>query len=139
MREARTRRIFSTKQRLHGRALACGVALLAALSAPASAAVLLRGYLSGVPSSSLTKQDWTAFQDAAGTLLNKTPSTVGDTQDWEGPSGAHGTLTIKKIFEQHDMPCRDVSTQFMAKNATNGLGYMLTVCRNSQGDWKLVN
>ncbi len=142
MRAGQTKRIFSTKHGRTGRKLLSAVALLsglATMSIPANAAVFLRGYLTGVPSSSLTKADWDAFQNAAQNLLGQIPATPGQSQDWQGPSGAHGTLTIKRVFEKHDMPCREVNALFDAKKGPGGRNYMLTICRNNAGDWKLVN
>ena len=136
-------RIFSSKHGGTSRKLFSTLAVMAGLafvSAPvANAAVYLRGYMTGVPSSSLSKADWAAFQSAAQTLLGQMPATVGDSQDWQGPSGAHGTLTIKSIFEMHDMPCRKVTAMFNAKSGPGNKTYHLTVCRNTGGDWKIVN
>lgn len=142
MRKARTIREFSANHGRTGLKLLSAMALLtglASVSMPANAASFLRGYMSGLPSSSLSKADWDAFQSAAQTLLGQTPSTVGQSQDWQGPTGAHGTLTIKRIFEKHDMPCRDVNALVNAKKGPGGRNYLLTVCRDKAGDWKLVN
>ncbi len=135
-------RTISTKHGGTGRKLLSTLALLtglAAMAVPANAAVFLRGYLSGVPSSAMTSADWDAFQGAAQSLLSQIPSAPGQSQDWQGPSGAHGTLTIKRVFEKHDLPCREVNALFDAKEGSGGHNYLLTVCRNQAGDWKLVN
>lgn len=132
-----SRKLFSTL------ALLAGLAALGAAPA-ANAAALLRGYMAGVPSSSLSKGDWDAFQGAAQMLLSQIPSTPGQSQNWTGPSGASGTLTIKDIFERHDMPCRKVNALFnsktgSSKTSSGGSNYLLTVCRDSNGNWKIVN
>lgn len=126
---------FSMKQTLGA------VALIAALgSLPptmANAATPLRGFMFGIPSSTMSKADWAAFYDAAGKLLAPMPSTLGQSETWQGPSGAHGTLKIMKIYEQHNMPCRDVLAQFHNKRESRTLHYKLAVCRDAQGEWRL--
>lgn len=135
MRDARTLLQLSRKP-------AADLALLAGLAgftAPAKAAVFLRGYMSGLPASSMTSGDWDAFQAAAQTLLSQIPATPGQSQDWTGPSGAKGSLTIKSIFLKKDMPCRKVQAHFAAKTGTGGHDYTLDVCRIDSGDWKIVS
>ncbi len=136
-------RRFSLKHGGTGRKMLSTLALLAGLAAlsaqAANAAVFLRGYMSGVPSSAMTSGDWDAFQSAAQSLLNQMPSTIGQSQDWQGPSGAHGKLTIDKIYERKDLPCRTVSALFNGKSGNGGRSYTLNVCRDAQGDWKLLH
>lgn len=128
---------FSMRQTLGTLALLAGLGGLVPVSAHASTP--LRGFMFGLPSSTMSKADWAAFHSAAGRLLNKMPSAVGQSEDWQGPSGAHGTLTIEKIFEQHNMPCRDVHAHFNSKKESRALNYNLDVCRDAQGEWRLNN
>ncbi|MBU6448167.1 MAG: hypothetical protein KGQ26_00945 [Rhodospirillales bacterium] len=137
MRATQKRRLFSGKHRGGGNRLFTSLALLAALGAPANASVLLQGY-KALPST-LTQPDWNAFQTAAQSLLNEVPAAPGQSQSWQGPSGASGKLTIKSVYEKHDMPCREVSTLFSAKTGTGGHHYLLNLCRNPAGDWKLAD
>ena len=127
---------ISMKYRLAALTLAAGLAA-AAPTAMAHASTPLRGFMFGLPSSTMSKADWSAFYDAAGQLLGQMPSTVGQTQTWQGPSGANGTLTIEKIYEQKDMPCRDVRAQFHDKRESRTLNYHIAVCRDAQGEWRL--
>ena len=126
---------FSLKRTLSILALTATLGGLGPLAAHASTP--LRGYLFGIPSSTMSKADWAAFNTAASALLDQMPSTIGQSQDWQGPSGAHGTLTIERIFEHKDMPCRDVHAQFNGKHANRALNYKIAVCRDAQGEWRL--
>lgn len=126
---------FSLKRTLSALAIAATAAGLAPLAAHASTP--LRGFLFGIPSSTMTKGDWAAFNTAAVKLLDQMPSTVGQSQDWQGPSGAHGLVTIERIFANHDMPCRDVQAQFNGKHQARTLKYKIAVCRDAQGEWRL--
>jgi surface antigen len=112
---------------------------LAAWNTSANAAVFLRGYLSGVPKSWLTADDWRVLQDSAQILLNQVPAVPGQSQDWQGPSGVHGTLIIKRVFAKSDMPCRVVDTHFVNKAGNHSRNYEITVCRIQSGDWKLAD
>lgn len=85
----------------------------------------------------MSKADWAAFHDAASQLLTQMPSTLGQSKEWVGPSGAHGTLTIEKIYEKQDMPCRDLHAQFDRKHNSRALNYSIAVCRDAQGTWRL--
>ncbi|MDD2706022.1 MAG: hypothetical protein PHU07_11930 [Acidocella sp.] len=106
---------------------------------PANAAVFLRGYLSGIPESWLTADDWSALQASAQTLLSQVPAASGQSQDWQGPSGVHGKLTIQRVFAKADMPCRVVDTYFVNKTGNQSRNYVITVCRIPAGDWKLAD
>lgn len=118
-------------------AIALTASVSISIPAAAYAATPLRGFMFGIPSSTMNKADWSAFHDAASKLLSKMPSTIGQSEDWQGPSGANGTLTIEKIYEQHDMPCRDVHAQFNNKRESRKLNYSIAVCRDAQGEWRL--
>ena len=131
-------RVFSGKHSIRGRRLFTSLALLAALGAPANASVFLHSYLKSFPTG-LTQPDWNAFQTAAQTLLSHIPAAPGQNQTWQGPSGASGKLTIKRVYETNDMPCREVDALFNAKAGTGGHTYLLNLCRDPAGDWKLAN
>lgn len=126
---------FSMKRTLGTWALLASLGGLVPVAAHASTP--LRGFMFGVPRSTMSKADWAAFHAAASRLLGQMPSTLGQSEDWQGPSGAHGTLTIEKIFEQHNMPCRNVHAQFKSKKESRTLNYNLDVCRDAQGEWRL--
>lgn len=126
---------FSLKSTLTALALATG--LSAAVPFMAEASTPLRGFMFGIPSSTMSKADWAAFHAAASKLLAPMPSTLGQSEAWQGPSGANGTLTIEKIYEQHNMPCRDIHAQFNKKRETRTLNYSIAVCRDAQGEWRL--
>lgn len=120
--------------------LFCALALLAALSAPADASGILLGYMSGIPRSTLTNEDWSAFRSSAQKLLDEAPAKPGESRNWQGPSGASGTLAIQRVFEKSGMPCRDVNASFNARNASDsGRSYVLTVCRDTAGNWKIAS
>lgn len=123
------------KHRLTALALLAGLAGAAPTLAHAS--TLLRGFMFGVPSHTMSKADWAAFHAAASRLLGQMPSTIGQTEQWQGPSGTNGTLTIEKIYEQKDMPCRDIHAQFHNKRENRALNYSIAVCRDAQGEWRL--
>lgn len=133
MRETSTMRKFSLL--FPAMALAAG---LAGISAPAHAAGALVGNFNGF-AATLTPKDWAAFKTAALKLLDEAPATPGETQKWQGPSGASGTLALQHVYEKSNMPCRDVSAYFNAKNATGGQSYNLSVCKDTAGDWKIVS
>lgn len=126
---------FSTKTLLCAAALAATLGSMAPQAAHASTP--LRGFLFGIPSSTMSKADWNAFHDATATLLAQMPSVVGHEQSWQGPTGAHGNVTIQRIFTKHNMPCRDIHAQFMTKKANRTLNYTVAVCRDDKGEWKL--
>lgn len=126
---------FSIKHSLTALALATGLA--ASAPAIANAATPLRGFMFGVPSHTMSKADWAAFHGAASQLLGQMPSTIGQTQSWQGPSGANGTITIEKIYAQKNMPCRDLHAQFHNKRESRTLNYSIAVCRDAQGEWRL--
>lgn len=126
---------FSMKRMLSALALIASLGSLGTFAAHASTP--LRGFMFGIPNSTMSKADWAAFYDAAGQLLDQMPSTVGQSKEWTGPSGASGTVTIEKIYEDHDMPCRHLHAQFNRKNNARTLNYGLAVCRDAQGTWRL--
>lgn len=126
---------FSARRTLGALVFVAGLGGVALPTAHASTP--LRGYMFGIPSSTMSKADWAAFHAAAGKLLGQMPSTIGQSESWEGPSGAYGTLTTKRIYERHDMPCRDVSAQFHNKRGSRTLNYKLAVCRDEQGEWRI--
>lgn len=121
----------------------CAASLMASLVslAPqtAFASTPLRGFYFGIPKSTMSKADWAAFHNAAQTLLAQMPSVVGHQQNWQGPTGAHGTITIQKIFKMHDMPCRDIHAQFIAKKTDRTLNYTIAVCRDDKAVWKIAS
>lgn len=125
----------SLKSALAALTIATGLSFAAPYSA--HAATPLRAFMFGIPSSTMSKADWAAFHEAASKLLAPMPSTIGNTEQWQGPSGASGTLTIEKIYEQHDMPCRDIHAQFNTKRNSRTLNYNIGVCRDAQGEWRL--
>lgn len=126
---------FSVKRTLGALAFIAGLGGVVLPAAHASTP--LRGFMFGIPSSTMSKADWAAFHAAAGKLLGQMPSTIGQSESWQGPTGANGTLTIKRIYEQHDMPCRDVSARFHNKRESRVLNYNLAVCRDDQGEWRI--
>lgn len=126
---------LSLKQTFGALALIAGLGGLG--SSMAHASTPLRGFMSGVPRNTMSKADWAGFDEAASRLLSTMPSTIGQSESWQGPTGAHGTLTIEKIYERHDMPCRDVRAQFNNKKDSRTLDYNLAVCRDAQGAWRL--
>ena len=103
----------------------------------AHAATPLRSFMFGLPSTTMSKADWAAFHVAAGKLLAQMPSTIGQSENWQGPNGTQGTITIEKIYEKHDMPCRDLQALFNGKHTGRTLHYSLAVCRDAQGEWRL--
>ena len=117
------------------------VALIASLgglgSSMAHASTPFRGLMSGIPRNTMSKADWANFDAAASKLLAQMPSTIGQSENWQGPTGANGTLTIERIYERHDMPCRGVRAQFNNKRESRALNYHLAVCRDAQGTWRL--
>jgi len=112
---------------------------LAAGSAPADAAMYLRGYLSTVPSNWMTADDWKALQSAAQTLLGRNPAEPGQSENWQGPSGTKGTLTVKRVFAKSDMPCRALEGKFIDKAGTQTRDFTFNVCRVQSGDWKVAD
>jgi surface antigen len=142
MREGNMMRRFSTQHGGTSRKLLCTLAVLACLggmAAPAHAFVSLRGYMSGIPTGVMTSGDWSAFQAAAQKLLGEMPSTLGQQQDWKGPSGASGTLTIERIYEKDDMPCRTLGSVFNTKTNPGTYQYKLNMCRDPKGEWKILS
>lgn len=126
---------FSMKRTFTALVLVAGLGSLGSFVAHASTP--LRGFMFGIPSSTMSKADWAAFHAAAAKLLSQMPSTIGQNETWQGPSGASGTLTIEKIYEQHDLPCRDVHAEFNKKHESRKLNYSIAVCRDAQGEWRL--
>lgn len=126
---------FSSKTLFCAAALAASFGSMAPQAAHASTP--LRGFLFGIPSSTMSKADWSAFHNSAATLLAQMPAVVGHEQSWQGPTGAHGTVTIQRIFTKKDLPCRDIHAQFITKKTDRTLNYTVAVCRDDKGEWKL--
>lgn len=126
---------FSLRQTFGTMALVAGLVSVSPVVAHASSP--LRGYMFGAPRSTMNKADWSAFHEAAGRLLSQMPSSIGQSETWQGPTGAHGTLTIEKIYERQNMPCRDVQARFNNKRDNRSMTYNLAVCRDAQGEWRV--
>jgi surface antigen len=97
---------------------------------------LFRGY----KGPTLGKEDVDARSSAAQKLLNDDPASVGQTESWVGPkTGNQGTLTIRRVFERSNMPCRSVASEVVYKQTQGKREFTLTACRVANGEWKLAD
>lgn len=123
---------------LPARRLPAALLCLLGIAAFMPAAHAQRVYLGGLRDMHLSRQDAHAFLAGAQHLLERNPARVGQTQAWSGPDGVRGTMTIRGLYEKSGMPCRDVHSTFVGKDAGQQRQYDFKVCRTPAGDWKLA-
>jgi surface antigen len=86
----------------------------------------------------LSKADLEQGTEAAGKLLKTDEAKVGASETWTGPtSGNSGTLTVQSAFERKGSTCRSLRSVVNYKNGTKRT-WNLNVCRQPNGDWKIV-
>jgi surface antigen len=86
----------------------------------------------------LSKADLEQGTQAADKLLKTDEAKVGASETWTGPtSGNSGTLTVQSAFERKGSACRSLRSVVNYKNGTKRT-LTLNVCRQPNGDWKIV-
>ena len=121
-------------ERLWGRRtlLLGGGVLLAAMAAPVAASGL--GFLSRGPMSRFNDADMKLLNGALGQAL-QAPA-AGTTVDWlNEKSGASGSITPQRLFENGGVPCRELKIVNRHRQLESSGVY--TLCRR-EGRWKLA-
>ena len=86
----------------------------------------------------LSKADLEQGNQAADKLLKADEGKVGASETWTGPSsGNSGTLTVQSAFERKGNTCRSLRSVVNYKNGKKRT-WNLNVCRQPNGDWKIV-
>lgn len=110
-------------------AVALGGVVPGLLPAPA-AAQAMQSYLPR----RLTNSDMEILRSEAGKLGPNGPQE----ETWTNPKTKHsGTVTFKKQFESHGMPCREFGYTFHTGVSTDGMPYKLTWCQKPDGAWAI--
>lgn len=87
---------------------------------------------------SLTQKDGALIRNARNELVTTEPPAIGHSVAWSNPeSGAHGTLTLEGVSESRGRPCRRVRYLIITAQASSALDLNLTLCRTSDGVWKI--
>lgn len=124
-------------------ALLAGAVAMAALALPGSARAQFNPF-SIQNASPLTRADRDARAAALRKLLETDPAKVGQSESWAGAkSGNSGTVTIRRVFQQDNMPCREVAAQDRYKsgsgNTPGGNALTAVLCRVPSGQWKFAS
>jgi len=92
------------------------------------------GLLKNTPAERFDEEDMRLFLDAARKAMSELP--VNETIHWENPAtGSKGDLTVRKIFEWKERPCREVGVRNEAGGRKGSS--VQTLCR-VDGKWRLV-
>ena len=106
----------------------------AALAAPA---VFARSTIGRYPAYTLTKDDLALMRSADRDQMDGKPD--GTTNSWQNAkSGNSGSAMLVKTSVVNGEPCRRVRHSILPKGKTTPISYLINLCRQSDGDWKLV-
>lgn len=108
--------------------------LVTALIAPAQASNMR--FLEFSPSAFFTEEDWTLLRQAANNLLNEHAD--GESVTWKNDATGHnGRMTLIDTYSDFGTTCRrmKVFSDAIQVSATR----LVNMCKNKQGEWKVLN
>ena len=112
------------------------MAALAIIMAPAAVHASNMRFLEFSPSAYFNEKDWTLLRGAAQDLLDNHAD--GDSVSWRNDENGHnGTLTLLQTFADFGTTCRRV--KIFSDAGEVSATRVANMCRNRQGQWKVLN
>jgi surface antigen len=89
---------------------------------------------------SMTREDLDHQRASTQALLEAEPPPVGRSREWHNTeTGAHGTVTMLRAFENRGAPCRAMRYAVMTRGRGQPVETTFTLCRTADGEWKIAS
>ena len=93
-------------------------------------------FLQFSPSAYFTDQDWDLLKDTVQKLLDN--HKVGESLTWKNDkSGNHGKLTLLGTFSDFGTTCHQVEVRSITAEVS--ATRVVSMCKNKEGEWKILN